>query len=148
MAYQFRGFFTEWNPPLGEAASRRWPSCTWRPIYDPFLGIGVRCPDVGRATDGASYNRLLELTYRIERELPDFVAEFGNPLTVFVEAESFGGVCVYGGWVLQTGVLDLHIRMTDALETSTGNLNRLLAPLGMEADTVHFPPFVRGFWGD
>ena len=41
MGYRFRGFFTQWNPHLGEAACQRWPLCTWRPIYEPFLGVGV-----------------------------------------------------------------------------------------------------------
>lgn len=147
MAYRFRGFFTEWNPDLGEAACRRWPGCTWRPIYEPFVGTGVRCPDAGQATDAAHYNRLLELTYRIERELPEFVARFAEPVVVFVEAECFGGTCLYAGWVLRGGSLELLVRMADA-EPGPRNLERLLAPLGAELTGGHFAPFVRGFWGD
>jgi hypothetical protein len=147
VGYRFRGFFTEWNPPLAEEASRRWPGCTWRPVYDPFLGVGVRCPDAGQPTDGASYNRLLELTYRIERELPDLARQFGGPTTAFVEAECGGGVRLYGGWVLQAGAIEVLIRLSDA-EPGTMNLERLLAPLGVKLIGGHFPPFVRGFWGD
>jgi hypothetical protein len=144
---RFRGFFTEWNPDLGEAATRRWPGCTWRPVYEPFLGVGVRCPDAGRAADGAEVNRLLELTYRIERELPGFVAEFDNPTVAFVEVETFAGARVYGGWVLRRVVIQLLIRTADA-ELGPDNLRRLLEPLGARAEADHFPPLARAFWGD
>ena len=147
MGYRFRGFFTEWNPDLGEAAARRWPGCTWRPIYEPFLGIGVRCPDASRATSGAHYNQLLELTYRIERELPEFAASFGEQTLVFVEAECFAEVCLYAGWVLRGGRLELFIPTADA-EPGTHTLERLLEPLGAKIEGGHFAPFVRGFWGD
>jgi hypothetical protein len=102
---------------------------------------------VGQVTDGAQYNRLLEFTYRIERELPEFVARFDEPVVAFVEAESFGGTCVYAGWVLRDGALDLLVRVADA-EPGPRNLERLLAPLGAELTAGHFAPFVRGFWGD
>lgn len=145
--YQFRGFFTEWNPELGEAAARRWPGCTWRPIHEPFVGIGVRCPDVGTTNDGVSYNRLLELTYRIERELPEFAAEFGSSTIAFIEAECSGGRCTYAGWAMRAGRLELLIRMADA-EPGRENLERLLAPLGATLAKGYFLPFVRGFWGE
>jgi hypothetical protein len=147
VSYRFRGFFTGWNPDLAEAASRRWPGCTWRPIYEPFLGVGVRCPDPGAATSGAHYNQLLELTYRIERELPGFAAEFGDPTVAFVETECFGGKCVYGGWVLQAGAIQLLIPLAESTP-GTRTLERLLEPLGVRLEGGRFTPFTRGFWGE
>ena len=147
MGYRFRGFFTHWHPEVGEAAVRRWPGCTWRPIYEPFLGVGVRCPDANSATSGAHYNQLLELTLRIERELPEFAAGFGDLTVVFVEAECFGGACVYGGWVLQSGAIQLLIPLSESAP-GTRILEQLLEPLGVKLDRGHFAPFARGFWGE
>ena len=152
MGYRFRGFFTGWHPEVGEEAARRWPGCTWRPIYEPFLGVGVRCPDTGSATGGANYNQLLELTLRIERELPEFLARFGDLTAVFVEVYCPTGVrCSYGGWVLQSGQLQLLIRLADSYddEPVPPALPRLLEPLGVRlADDGDFAPLARGFWGE
>jgi hypothetical protein len=147
VGYRFRGFFTHWHPEVGEEAVRRWPGCTWRPVYEPFLGVGVRCPDAGAATSGAHYNQLLELTYRIERELPDFLARFGDLTVAFVEAECFGGNCVYGGWVMRAGVIELLIPLADA-KPGRRTLEQLLEPLGVKLEHGDFAPFARGFWDE
>lgn len=88
MAYRFRGFFTERHPGVGEAAARRWPGCTWRPVYDPFVGVGVRAADPERAarTD-AEYEAMTERMYAVEDELPAFSREYPERTFAFVVAE-------------------------------------------------------------
>lgn len=126
------------------AALGRWPFCTAKAIATPFQGFGLCAPDPERdANSDEEYERLLELPFAVERGLAEFSREFPAAKFVFIDADCFGGTCIYTGFVAQAGEVLLKV---EKAETGTESLQRLLAPLGVQLKSGYFAPFVRGYW--
>lgn len=126
-----------------EAALERWPFYTGKQITKPFAGIGVRCPDPEMETEtDEEYEKAKENAYKLEDELPAFSQSFPDMTFVFVCANCFGGTCIYSGYIVRNGQLELELD-----DINKANLKQLMRPLGIGLFwSGHFEPFVRGFW--
>jgi hypothetical protein len=128
MGFRFRGFFSDGDEAAMAAAVSRWPFCAAKPVTVPFRGFGLRAPDPDReAESDEDYERLLELPYALERGLTAFSQGFPAARFVFIDADCFGGTCIYTGFVVQAGEVDLR---EEAAVAGTESLQRLLLPLG------------------
>src|SRR5262249_5589317 len=107
-----------------DAALFRWPFCQAKLISAPFRGFGVRAPDPDRdAQSDEEYERLLELSFAVERGLADFSRGFEDATFVFVDADCFGGTCVYMGFVVRAGAV---VREVSKVQPGPGPLKQLL----------------------
>ena len=126
------------------AALVRWPFCTARTIATPFSGFGIRAPDPdGEAESDEEYERLLELPYAVRCGLAEFSRDFTDVAFVFIDADCVGGTCIYTGFVARAGVV---VEQVTENATGTGQLERLLKPLGVQLRSGNFAPFARGYW--
>lgn len=126
------------------AALDRWPFCTAKSIDTPFHGFGLRAPDPDRGAESdEEYERLMELPFVVERGLVEFSLLFLTAMFVFIDADCFGGTCIYTGFVVQAG--EVRLRMEEA-QAGAEPLQRLLEPLGVQLQSGHFAPFNRGYW--
>jgi hypothetical protein len=144
MGFRFQGFFSDGDEAVMAAALQRWRFCTAKPMAIPFHGFGLRAPDPDReAESDEEYERLLELPFAVERGLAEFSRDFPEAIFVFIDAECFGGTCIYTGFVAQDGEVRLRIA---AEQPGTESLQRLLDPLGVRIEAGYFAPFTRGYW--
>lgn len=144
MGYRFQGFFSDGDEVAMAAALNRWPFCKAKHITSPFRGFALRAPDPDReAETDEEYEHLLELPFAIYRDLVEFSRSFPAAKFVFVDADCFGGTCIYTGFVAQAG--EVSLRET-AEQTGTEPLQRLLEPLGIRLQSGYFEPFTRGYW--
>jgi hypothetical protein len=145
MGYRFQGFFSDGGEKVMQAALARWPCSTARSISTPFLGFGLCAPDPDRdAESDNDYELLLELAFSVERGLPEFSRGFPASTFVFINAECFGGVCDYSGFVVKAGAVCLQV---DPGDSGSEALQHLLRALGVQLQSGYFEPFVRGYWG-
>jgi len=144
VGYRFRGFFSDGDEAAMAAARGRWPYFTARSIATPFHGFCLRAPDPEReAESDEEYERLLELSFVVERDLVEFSRGFPAAKFVFIDADCVGGTCIYTGFVVQAG--EVIVRVMTA-QTGTEPLQWLLEPLGVRLQTGYFAPFARGYW--
>jgi hypothetical protein len=144
VGYRFRGFFSDGDETVMSAAHDRWRFCTVKPIATPFHGFGLRAPDPDReAESDEEYERLLELPFAVERGLAEFSRGFPEAQFVYIDADCFGGTCIYTGFVAQAG--EVHLRVAEA-QLGTESLQRLLEPLGVRVQSGYYAPFTRGYW--
>ena len=144
MGFRFRGFFSDGDDAVMAAAVSRWPFGAIKAIAAPFRGFGLRRPDPDReAESDEDYERLLELPYAVERGLVEFSRGFPAAKFVYVDADCFGGTCIYTGFVAKAGDVGLRV---EAEEPGTESLQLLLLPLGVRLQSGRFEPFVRGYW--
>lgn len=144
MGFRFRGFFSDGDVSAMAAAVSRWPYCAVKPIVKPFHGFGLRAPDPERqAESDPEYERLLELQFAIESNLVEFSRGFPAAKFVFIEADCFGGTCIYSGFVAQAGEVSFH---EGREKTGTESLEVLLKPLSVRLRSGYFEPFTRGYW--
>lgn len=143
MGFRFRGFFSDGDQAAMAAALARWPFCAARPIMTPFRGFGLRTPDPDRdAESDDDYDRLLDLSYSVERGLAEHSRALPAATFVFIDADCFGGVCLYTGFVVRAGEICLRVDEQKGVD----NLERLLKPLGVTLGSGYFEPFTRGYW--
>jgi hypothetical protein len=136
MAYRFTGFFAR---PTIERPAVLPDTAVWREITVPFAGVGIRLPSLANDEPGPDEARRL-------------LAEVG-----------LGGAAdwVYLSYVTWAGPIDsvygLGVsggRAFGPVGESEGDKARaayleLMGAFGVApADALHFPPFVRGFWGE
>jgi hypothetical protein len=144
LGFRFQGFFSDGDESAMAAAMDRWPFCTGKPIAIPFHGFGLRAPDPDReAESDEEYKRLLELPFAVKRGLVEFSRGFPAATFVFIDADCFGGTCIYTGFVAQVG--EVSLRVTEA-QTGSEPLQRLLEPLDVRLQSGYFAPFTRGYW--
>jgi hypothetical protein len=145
MGYRFRGFFSDGDVAVMEAALARWPFCKGKTFASPFNGFGLCAPDPDReAESDEDYNHLLELPFVVERGLLEFSRGFSTTTFVFIDAECVGGVCVYSGFVARAGEVRLRV---ESQQPGFETLQQLLQCLGVRLQSGYFEPFVRGYWG-
>jgi hypothetical protein len=134
--YQFAGFFAK---PALERPDELPPNTVWREISSPFVGVGVRLPDlIGKAPRQSEIFRLLKAVGlgRAASWLYINYTCWGGRI------DSIYGLGMHGrrffGPVKET---DLSIVRDDYVD--------LMSEFGVqEADALNFPPFKRGFWGE
>lgn len=126
------------------AALTRWPFCMARSITDPFRGFAMLAPDPDREADTeAEYERLLELPFAVMSDLAEFSREYPDFTFVFIDADCFGGTCVYTGFVVQAG--EVRLRVADD-KPGVEQLQLLVQALGVRLQSGYFAPFARGYW--
>src|SRR5262249_28655254 len=109
LGYRFRGFFSDGDDTAMTAAVCRWPYCSAKAITAPFRGFGLRAPDPDReAESDEEYERLLALPHAVEDGLAEFSRAFPGAKFVFIDADCFGGTCIYTGFVAQAGEVSLR----------------------------------------
>lgn len=147
MSFQFAGFFAQAQPEVLAAALRMWPKCQGRLITEPFHGLGVAVPvdslTYGDAVEG--YEHARDLAYALEDDLVGWSKRYPDVLFVFLNADCFGGECLYSGYTCQNGVVLAHAKDID--EKDNIALPQLLRALGVELDdSGYFAPLTRGFF--
>lgn len=144
MGFRFQGFFSDGDEALMTAALSRWPFCTAKTIAAPFCGFGLRAPDCEREADSDDeYERLLELSFAMKRGLAEFSNDFPAATFVLIDADCFGGTCLYTGFVAQAGTVSFGVT---EMQPGAEQLQRLLWPLGVQLQSGYFAPFTRGYW--
>ena len=150
MGYQFAGVFVGLEPysddaalNLMGAAREHWPDARVRGIDYPFRGIGIALPNVDSY---ARYEQALEVRGTMESVLSALSTKYPEATFVFVEADCFGGICEYAGYVCRAGTLR---ERTDEADTraQSDSLARLVSHLGVTlAPDQDFEPLVRGYF--
>jgi hypothetical protein len=137
--YYFAGWFAAPDAPVHQRAAELWPGAAIASVHDPFHGVALRAADPHPC---------------IEDDEARYVLQFGDPLLrlsqefpavtfVYLEAECFGGDCVYAGEVFQAGKVIGCDRGVKALSTLVRHLGVTLDQHG------YFAPLDRAFpWGD
>lgn len=121
--------------------------CDGRLIIEPFHGFGIAVPS--RAlTDGDTdeeEEQARELAHALEDELVIWSQRYSDMQFVFINADCFGGTCLYSGYICQSGtILD---RAKNASMSDGDGLPRLVRALGVELDdSGYFAPLTRGFF--
>lgn len=135
MAYEFAGFFAK---PVVAQPDELPAGAVWRIISSPFVGVGVRLPELLDNTPSAA-------------QVTTLAQQLG-----FTEATDW--VCLkyvcWGGAIdFVSGLGSRKGRPFGAIEESTQDkvvaaYTNLMGAFGVSAeDAMHFPPFVRGLWG-
>jgi hypothetical protein len=89
--------------------------------------------------DDATYEARLAENDKVKEELSTWSSEFPEPTYVYVEADCFGGTCLYSGYACRAGeVVARH-------EPNRGVHTLLLRHVGIETYGA-FPPFTRGYF--
>ena len=140
MAYHFSGFFARAKPELIESARTRWPGCRGRVITDPFKGIGVSSPPMDDADSDEAYEEACDIAATLYAELPEWSRSYPDQIFVFVDANRFGEIWEYEGYVCHNGEIRARTR-------GDGALKRLVAFLGVRLDDgQRFEPVEREFY--
>ncbi len=150
MGYQFKGFFVscsdEQKEKIVESVNKKWPEIKCKVIYDPFLGIGGRVPDLADESYGKIFagqkDQLPEKTYDVGDLLPSWSVQFPEIMFVYLEADCFGGNCLYGGYVCKNNEMNIKTKTSDK-----DSLGKLLSPLGIKLNKDnYFKPLERGYF--
>jgi hypothetical protein len=143
MGYRFWGCFAKCPDEKSakeiiRSASEKWPDAKSKIIKEPFFGIGVSMPDFRDAQDDETY----EKTFAIEEQLPEFSKNFPEQNFVYVEADCFGGTCLYEGYICKKGEVIFKAK------SEKDSLIKLMKEIKVKLDKKgHFKPFERGFFG-
>ena len=147
MGFQFAGVFAQAQPEILAAALRTWPGCHGRLITEPFHGLGIAVPSYALTYSDSveEQEQARGLAYELEDGLVGWSQQYPETVFVFLNADCFGGKCLYAGYVCQNGmVLE---RVQDMDERDGIALPRLVRALGVELDdSGHFVPLTRDFF--
>lgn len=147
MGFEFAGFFAQGDRMLLEAALDRWPGCDGRLITEPFHGFGIAAPSraLTYGDTEEEQEQARELAYVLEDELVLWSPRYPDVRFVFINADCFGGTCLYSGYICQSGaILD---RVKNASMSDGDGLPRLVRVLGVELDdSRYFEPLARDFF--
>src|SRR5689334_13210765 len=146
MGYRFSGFFIDQSeveaPSLIEAIRARWPMADARTVQTPFVGYGFAFPDYQESTSDEQAEQILEPQYAAFEGLPGLSLNFPEVTFLWVEADCFGGTCLYSGYGCRAGqiLVEEEDPTEEALETLVQVLGVKLGP------DRFFAPFARGFF--
>jgi hypothetical protein len=146
VGYVFSGFFAA-DPSLYDRAVEHWPACHARRIEKPFIGFGMSCPDWHEARTPEAVAANDAFTSEAQQRLLEWSRDHPTTNFVWINAECFGGLCDYYGFVCRGGEV---IEVVDTIEDSLSkqNLLQLLGYLGVHQSDIYFEPFTRGYFGD
>jgi hypothetical protein len=137
--YNFAGWFAAPYAPLEQRAEELWPAAAIVSVREPFHGVALRAGDPHPCIEGNETRYIVEFGDPLLR----LSQEFPHVTFVYLEAECFGGDCLYAGEVFRAGKVIGGDRGDRAL---AGLLGHLGVTLG--ADN-YFAPLDRAFsWGD
>ncbi len=149
MGIQFYGCFLSTNETqkILDWIKNKIPFCTAKRIFHPFIGIGIKCPNENDLPPYATDDDLEAVYEQIdlfEGMLVELSRNYPNLNFAFLEADCFGGTCIYNGYVLNNGVQILKI---DEAEVGPQNLIKLLQPLDIKLKTDgYFEPLTRNYF--
>jgi hypothetical protein len=134
--YRFTGFFAR---PAIDCPAVLPAGTVWREITTPFTGVGVRLPSLADDEPGPEEAR------RLLAE----VGLGGAADWLFINYVTWAGPIdnVYG--LGSAGGREFGPISESRRETARAAYLELMGAFGVaSAAAVHFPPFVRGFWGE
>ena len=102
-------------------------------------------PEMCSVLSDDEYERHLESVAAVEEKLVAFSRDFSRSTFVYLEADCFGGACIYSGYAAQAGKVRLTISPESAKE-GTEPLRQLMAALGVDLGDGYFAPLTRGYW--
>lgn len=145
MGYWFSGFFLRTTaqdnlPELVSSIKEQWPRVVCRLIKEPFVGLGVRMTNFTWGVDDEKGEEL----FAIENELPAWSTQYPFLTWVYLEADCFGGTCVYRGYVCRNGE---KFFKEESLKRGPEALGHLLKQIDVKLERGYFPPFERDFFG-
>jgi hypothetical protein len=144
MGYVFSGFFAA-DPSLLGRALEQWPTCRGRIIERPFWGFGIAFLSWHLARSAEAEVANDEFILEAQKRLVDWSKDFPSTNFVWIEAECFGGACLYYGFVYRNGESVAVGDVNDDIG-SDQNLLQLLTYLGVNQPTRYFEPFTRGYF--
>jgi len=136
--YNFAGWFASPYAPVEERAAALWPTAAIVAVREPFHGVALRAADTHPCLEDNETRYIVEFGDPLLR----LSQEFPHVTFVYLEAECFGGDCLYGGEVFKAGKVIGGDRGDKALST-------LLRHIGVTLDANgYFAPLDRTFaWG-
>ena len=145
MGYCFSGFFlrTTAQDDLSElilAIKERWPRVVCRLLKEPFVGLGVRMTNFTWDVDDEKG----EEQFALEKELPTWSIQYPFLTVVYLEADCFGGTCLYRGYVCRNGE---KLFKEERFEPGAEALGHLLKQIDVKLEGGYFSPFERDFFG-
>lgn len=90
--------------------------------------------------DEADYERAVNQSGEVEEGLPDLSRAFPDTSFVLIEAECFGGTCLYRGFACMDG------RITLVHEAEVSGHLPLLEQVGIKLHNEYFEPFEREYF--
>lgn len=107
----------------------------------------MRSPDENDLHPTASqdeYEKICVQYVTVEEELADFSAQHPSDLIVYLEADCFGGACLYTGFHVKNGK---KIKVYDNYDATADLLKESLSPLDVNwKNGIYFEPLVRGYF--
>lgn len=97
------------------------------------MGLGIRMTNFTWGVD----DERAEKQCAIEEELPGWSAQHPSLTAMYLEADCFGGTCLYRGYICREGKILLKEQALDSL----------LAHIGVKLAGDYFLPFERNFFG-
>jgi hypothetical protein len=145
MGYWFSGFFLRTTdqdalPELVSSIKEQWSRVVCRLVKEPFVGLGVRMTNFTWGVDDEKGEEQLA----IEDELPTWSKQYPFFTVVYLEADCFGGTCIYRGYVCRNGT---NLFKEENLERGPESLDRLLKHIDVKLTEGYFSPFERDFFG-
>jgi hypothetical protein len=140
VAYRFEGFFA--RPPVRRPESLR-HGVVWRTISTPFVGVGVRLPDVDDELGGSDELPAPTALLNLANELGLHAADSWIYLTYVCWG---GDIDFVYGLGCSKGVPFGPVTESEH-ENVKGAYTSLMEKFGISAEiALRFDPFVRGYW--
>ncbi len=125
MGYRFAGIFMTGPWEAAADLRRRLPWAQVRTVAEPFVGVAAAAPSMDDAVATE------ELAERMREEALRLSAKYPERGVLFLQADCFGGTCLYAGFTCRNGV---SLRAEGWAPRGGGALRRLAAGLGAELD--------------
>ncbi len=146
MSYRCTAIFAKGDQSILDAACLKWKGCLARSIDKPFKGVGFADPGADccypLVFNTEQHNEHEKIVASMKSELASWSEKFPSTVFVLIEADCFGGVCDFEGFVVHNGIQLCKHDGKDALK-------KLAAYLDVEFesdDRQLFEPFTRGFF--
>ncbi len=127
-----------------DAARLKWRGCLARTVDKPFSGVAFAAPGADRCYplvfNAAQQAEQEKIAQSMKTDLLSWSERFPSTVFVFLQADCFGGVCEFEGFVVHNGINLCTHEGKDALK-------KLVAYLDVAMDdSEKFEPFERGFF--
>ncbi len=144
MTYHCTAIFAKGDQLILNAARQKWKGCLARSVDKPFSGVALADPGADccypLVFNSARQEEHEKIAKSMRDDLLSWSERFSSTIFVFIEANCFGGVCEFEGFVAHNGINLCAHKGKDALK-------KLVAYLDVEIDeSESFEPFTRGFF--
>lgn len=144
MTYHCTAIFAKGDVSILEAARRKWKGCLARTIDKPFQGVGFAHPGADRCYplvfNSAQEEEHERIAKSMKSDLLSWSEKFPNIVFVLIEADGFGGVREYEGFVVSNGIMLCKHEGKDSLKNLVAYLDVTLN------ENQQFEPFTRGYF--